>query len=257
VIPLQVKNVSVEIDNVSILTNISANFPKSNFIGIVGPNGSGKTTLLRALNGHILPSDGAVYLDSVPVNQLSARQISKKIAVVPQETMVSFNFTVREIVEMGRYPHNSRFRKPDSHSDAVTWALDQTDLSELSDRTITSLSGGEKARVFIARTLAQETPILLLDEPIASLDFRHTSRILSLIKDQVDHFEKTAIVVLHDLELAANFCDQLLLLSNGEILSMGPPTSVLTREHIQTAFQTDVSIDTHPITGLLTINVIN
>ena len=158
---------------------------------------------------------------------------------------------------MGRYPHSPRFGGFDSHIDIVTWAIKQTDLSTLSERTINSLSGGEKARVFIARTLAQETPILLLDEPIASLDFRHTARILSLIKDQVDTFKKTAIVVLHDLELAANFCDQLLLLSDGEVLSMGTPKSVLTRRNIQKAFDTNVSIDTHPLTGLLTINVID
>jgi iron complex transport system ATP-binding protein len=254
---IKVENVSVHIDNMLILKNISANFTKSKFIGIVGPNGSGKTTLLRVLNGHITPTEGNVYVGSDPIARLSAHQISKKIAVVPQNTMVSFDFTVREIVEMGRYPYNSRFGGFDSRSDLVTWAIEQTDLSALSERTINSLSGGEKARVFIARTLAQETPVLLLDEPIASLDFRHTSRILNLIKDQVDNFGKTAIVVLHDLELAANFCDQLLLLSEGKILSMGAPESVLTRRNIQDAFHTDVSIETHPLTGLLTINVID
>ncbi|HIJ12416.1 MAG TPA: ABC transporter ATP-binding protein [Halobacteriales archaeon] len=254
---IKVENVSVHIDNMPILKNISTNFDESKFIGIVGPNGSGKTTLLRVLNGHITPAQGNVYVGSESITQLSAHQISKKIAVVPQNTMVSFDFTVREIVEMGRYPHSPRFGGFDSHTDIVTWAIKQTDLSTLSERTINSLSGGEKARVFIARTLAQETPILLLDEPIASLDFRHTARILSLIKDQVDTFKKTAIVVLHDLELAANFCDQLLLLSEGEILSMGAPKSVLTRRNIQEAFDTNVSIETHPLTGLLTINVID
>ena len=152
---IKVENVSVHIDNMPILKNISTNFDESKFIGIVGPNASGKTTLLRVFNGHITPAQGDVYVGSESITQLSAHQISKKIAVVPQNTMVSFDFTVREIVEMGRYPHSPRFGGFDSHTDIVTWAIKQTDLSTLSERTINSLSGGEKARVFIARTLGQ------------------------------------------------------------------------------------------------------
>jgi iron complex transport system ATP-binding protein len=253
---ISVKNLSVCIGNNTILKNISATFPESTFVGIVGPNGSGKTTLIRTLNGNIRPSKGTISIGPHELNNLSPKHISKHISVVPQKTPISFNFTVGEIVEMGRYPYQSTFGKSNLNNDMINWALEQTDLIGLKERTMASLSGGEKARVLIARSLAQETPILLLDEPVASLDFRHTSRILNLIKHQVKTFEKLAIVVLHDLELAANFCDQILFLSDGEILSMGPPSTVLTSANISKAFDTDVSVEVNPVSGSTHINVI-
>ncbi len=254
---LRIKNLSVCIDNKIILKNISATFPKATLVGIVGPNGSGKTTLIRALNGNIKPSKGTIFIGPHELNNLSPKSISKHIAVVPQKTPISFDFTVKEIVEMGRYPYQSTFGNSNPNEDIIHWALEQTDLNGLKERTMASLSGGEKARVLIARTLAQETQILLLDEPVASLDLKHTSRILNLIKHQVKTFEKLVIVVLHDLELAANFCDQILFLSDGEIISMGPPSTVLTSANISKAFETDVSVEVNPVSGSTHINVIS
>ncbi|AUV81455.1 heme ABC transporter ATP-binding protein [Salinigranum rubrum] len=246
---ITVEDLVVALGDERVLDGVSLSVEAGDFVGLIGPNGAGKTTLLRAINGALSPREGLVEIDGENVHRLSSRAASRLVSTVPQTTQLSFEFTVREAVEMGRTPHRSRFGTwTEDDTEAVDSALARTAVADLADRPVTDISGGERQRVLIARALAQTTPVMLLDEPTASLDINHQVRTLELVRDLVEE-GKTALAAIHDLNLAAHYCDRLVLLSNRRVLAAGPPEAVLTEAHLREAFDTNAVVSRHPVTG--------
>lgn len=246
---IELENIGVEIGGTTILEEVSLDVPKGQFLALVGPNGAGKTTLLRTCNGLVSPTNGSVRIDGYDIATQSARSVGRLVATVPQETTLAFDFNVESVVTMGRTPHQSRFHSADeSDRAAVRSALERTDTARFADRSVEALSGGERQRVVFARALAQETPVLLLDEPTASLDINHQIRTLKLARTLAGD-GKTVIAAIHDLDLAARFCDRVVLLSDGELLSEGSPRSVLTSERLEETFGIRTAVSMNPVTG--------
>jgi iron complex transport system ATP-binding protein len=249
---LKIENIEFSYQSTKILNNVAFNVRSREFLGIMGPNGSGKTTLLKCISDLLRPQIGTVLIDSKEIQKLSKKEIAKNIGVVPQTTSIDFAFTVRELVLMGRNPHIDRFRFETSYDfKIVEEAMKLTNVPHLANRTFDELSGGEKQRVIIARALAQEPKVLLLDEPTVHLDIGCQLEILSLVKKLC--FEKDIIVlaVFHDLNLATRYSDNLLLLDEGKIVSIGKPEDVLTPENIQRAYHIDAIVKRHPLTNTL------
>jgi iron complex transport system ATP-binding protein len=205
-------------------------------VALCGPNGAGKSTLLRLLLGLHRPLSGRVMLGGVPVAGLSRREIARGAALLPQDSPGDLPLTVREVVALGRLPHLGRFQ-PEGPDDqrAVELALEATDAAALAERPMTELSGGERHRVHLARALAQEAPVLLLDEPVAGLDLVHQLQALDRLRAMVDQ-GRGAVVALHDLSLAARGCDRLLLLAEGTLQADAPPREVLTPANLARFF---------------------
>ncbi|RLM53228.1 ATP-binding cassette domain-containing protein [Halobellus sp. Atlit-31R] len=246
---VRVADLHVGFGDATVLDGLDAAVDRGHFVGLVGPNGAGKTTLLRTLNGTLTPDSGRVTVAGEAISDLSSKAASRLVATVPQDTTVAFEFDARDLVEMGRNPHRSRFGGwTEADADAVERALEQTDAKRFAERAVTTLSGGERQQVLLARSLAQETPLLLLDEPTASLDINHQVRTLELVRDLVAR-GKTAIAAIHDLNLAAHYCDELLLLSDGRVAAHGPPESVLTESALEAAFDANAVVSQHPVTG--------
>lgn len=249
---LKIENIEFLYQSAKILDNVTFNVKSREFLGIMGPNGSGKTTLLRCISDLLRPQMGTVLLDSKEIQKLSKKEIAKNIGVVPQTSSVDFAFTVRELVLMGRIPHIDRFRFETPYDfEIVEEAMKLTNVAHLANRTFDELSGGEKQRVIIARALAQEPEILLLDEPTVHLDITCQFEILDLVKKLC--LEKGIIVlaVFHDLNLATRYSDTLLLLNKGKIVSAGKPEDVLTPENILKTYHIDVIVKRHPLTNAL------
>ena len=223
---------------------------RAEFVGLIGPNGAGKSTLLRALTRSMPLQGGTVYLDGEAIHRLSAREIARRVALVPQTEPTLFEFTVREVVLMGRHPHvHGLFGEREEDFAITARAMAATDTLHLADRPITALSGGEHRRALIARALAQNTPTLLLDEPTAHLDITHQTDLLTLIRRLSERDGTAVLTALHDLNLAAEFCDRLILLAEGRILADGPPEEVLTTENLQNAYGMSVQIGRNPVSG--------
>jgi|WetSurMetagenome_2_1015567.scaffolds.fasta_scaffold350463_2 iron complex transport system ATP-binding protein len=229
------------------LRSITLQVLNGEFLTLVGPNGSGKTTLLRLLDRIYVPNSGRILLNDRDIASYSRVELARRIAFVPQDPITQFPFTVLEIVLMGRSPH-SRGRAFENPQDRAT-ALDMlalTDVAHLAHQPITALSGGERQRVFIARALAQQPGILLLDEPNAHLDIAHQVDIFELIRKLNRESGLTVVSVSHELNLAAAYCDRIAMLVCGEIIAAGPPEEVLTEKRITEVFRTPVLVDTHP-----------
>ncbi len=221
---------------------------QGSFVGILGPNGSGKTTLLRSLTGTVKPTAGTTLLEGRPLGDYRATELARRVGVVPQQFYLDFSFTVREMVSMGRYAHprheEHRGKAASAGDDAavaVENALAQTGLTDLAGRLVTGLSGGERQRALIAQTLAQQTPTLLLDEPLNNLDLNHQLEIMQLLAGL--HAEgRTIAVVLHDLNMAAQYCEELLLLNHGLQAARGEPSAVLDPRVILDVFRVRVAV---------------
>jgi len=222
--------------------------------GILGPNGSGKTTLLRLLSGTRKPSTGRVLLDGQPLARLSRRDIARRIAVVPQETELAFEYSAIEIVLMGRHPHLGVFtvEGPDDIRIARE-SLTATGTAHLADRPFHELSGGEKQRVVIAAALAQSAGLLLLDEPTASLDLGYQLEVSTLLQTLNRDHGVTMAISTHDLNLAASICRELILMRDGRVLAMGPTTEVLTPENVQRLYDVEADVQVHGETGHMTV----
>lgn len=246
---IELDSVGVELGETPVLEDVSLGVPEGAFLALVGPNGAGKTTLLRTCNGIVSPTAGQVRVDGHDVTSSSPRDVGRLVATVPQTTRVAFEFDVADVVAMGRTPHRGRFETADADDrTAVESALERTDTARFADRSIDELSGGERQRVVLARALAQETPVLLLDEPTASLDINHQVRTLALARELATA-GRTVVAAIHDLDLAARFCDRIALLSDGSILADGPPEAVLTAERLESAFGVRTAVGTNPVTG--------
>jgi ABC-type cobalamin/Fe3+-siderophores transport system ATPase subunit len=217
-----------------VIDNFSMSFSSGKFYGIVGPNGSGKTTILDLLAKHLKPENGKIYYNGIDLASYTSKQLSKEIALVPQNFYINFAFTVREIVLMGRYPYIARFANPTPEDTSI--------VNEVMEKTETELSGGERQRVVFARALAQNTPVLILDEATSNLDINYSISLLNITEERVKKEEKTVIAVMQDINLAAAYCDYLIFLNAGQIAAHGLTQEVLNPATIKTVFNVDAKV---------------
>jgi iron complex transport system ATP-binding protein len=230
--------------------DFSFELAQGDFAGIIGPNGAGKTSLLNLLSGSTKPQRGRVLLFGEDMKRLAARQRAKLMAVVPQESHVLFPFSVLEVVLMGRFPHLGILGMESAGDERQALrCLEEVGLEEAAGRLLHTLSSGERQRVFLARALAQEPRILLLDEPTTFLDLKHRLRIYEILSRLNRSQKLTILTISHDLNLAARYCHRLWLLQDGEVLACGPPAEVLTRERIGQAYGADVEVAKDPRSG--------
>jgi len=251
---IKVRNLNFAYDGIPAIDNINLEIAAGDFVGIVGPNGSGKTTLLKNMCRSLRAQQGEIYIGKRKLGDMSRPQIAQEVAIVPQELTAAFPFTVWEMVSMGRHPYMGRFSSlsgPDIT--IINRALDEVGLGDLKKRFYAQLSGGEKQKVLIAQALAQEAGILLLDEPTSHLDISRQLEIMNLVADLNKRQGQTVVAVMHDLNLAANFCKKLILMRRGRIYRYGPTAAVLTKEDLGELFQTDVIVETHPVTGKINV----
>lgn len=235
--------------NEKILNNINLNIKKGKFYSILGPNGSGKTTLLRLISKILNKDEGKIFIEEKSIDKINLKELAKKLAVVPQNTDIEFEFTVKDIVLMGRAPHISRFSSESKEDiDICTEAMKITGTWQLRDKSINALSGGERQRVIVARSIAQNTEIILLDEPISHLDIRHQIDILNEIKSMNVNKNVTIVAVLHDINLAAAYSDELILMKNGTIYNQGTPENIIREDIIKEVYDLDVYITKNPLT---------
>ena len=245
---LEVKNLSFSYDGKKkILKDISFEIKRGKFVGVVGPNGCGKTTLLKLACGLLEPQKGEIRVSGREINKLERKDLAKKVAFVPQLMEPVDGFKVVDMVNLGRTPYLDRFSfESDKDLRVVKWALEELKIEEFSRREIAELSGGEFQRVAIARALAQKPYIMLLDEPITHLDIRYQIRILKLLRSL--RKKRTIIATFHDLNMAARFCQRLILLKKGELIAEGLPDEVLTQKNIWKAYQIKAQVKRNPRT---------
>jgi iron complex transport system ATP-binding protein len=231
-----------------IIRDITLEISKGDFLGVIGPNGSGKTTLLRLMSRALKPSAGKIMLSGEDISSLDLKRFCCQVAFVSQDALINFSFSVFEIVLMGRIPHLKRLQA-ESKKDLMSaeQALIMTDTLHLKDKMINELSSGERQRVLIARALAQEPVLLFLDEPTAHLDIGHQIQILDLLRRLNRQNNLTIVMVLHDLNLAAEFCDRIVLMDEGKVFDEGSPEQVLTYQNIEKVYKTIVVVNKNPI----------
>ncbi len=241
---LSVEDLCCSYEKQPVLTDLSLLAENQQFVGIIGPNGSGKSTLLKAIYRALKPESGEIKIDDTPLKVMPYKESAQKMAAVGQENELPFDFRVEEIVQMGRYPAK-RFFDNETSEDAelVVEALEQLGITHLAQRNFQHLSGGEKQRVLIARALAQNTDLLILDEPTNHLDIHYQLEIFELL----NRLPLTVVSAIHDLNIAAMYCDYLYVMEEGEILTSGTPTEVLTPATLKQVFQVNAEIQLHPI----------
>ena len=250
---LEARNITINYSARLAVADVSLRLKAGEVTAIVGPNGAGKSTLLRAFNGALKPAAGEIVLEGRLLDSFSRRAISRRIAAVAQEADLRFPVTVLEFVLGGRYSWASTGAwgwetERDLH--VAQEVIEETELRELSGRLMNELSGGERQRAVLARALATEAAILLLDEPTANLDLGHQAAILALVRQRCDERGASAAVVTHDINLAAEFADHLLLLKGGRQVASGTPEEVLTAQLLRDVFDVQVLVDAHPVTGV-------
>lgn len=247
---LEVSGVDAYYGSVKVLERVDLSARKGELIGIIGPNGSGKTTLLRAIARIVKPRTGAILLDGGDMMQMKEKEFSQLVASVPQDTTVHFDFRALDVVLMGRNPHLGRLElESEKDLEVARRCMELTKCWHLAERPIRELSGGERQLVIIARALTQEPKVLLLDEPTSHLDINYQITIMELLKHLAKVEGLIIIAVIHDLNLAARYCDRLVLLHKGQILAMGSQQEVLTAENIKRSFGADVIVKRHAITN--------
>lgn len=240
---LTVKQLEFRTDTRSILTGIDCALHAGEFVGLIGANGTGKTTLLRLLMGLLTPSAGSVWIRGKPTTHYSRRALARQITLVPQDTGISYPFSVRELVTMGRHPYLRRFTPISQHDMAIVQAAMQAlAVDAFAERPVTALSGGERQRVMIARALAQQTPIILLDEATASLDVCHQLDVLTAAKKLADQGH-LVIAAIHDLNMASRFCNRILMLNQGQLVANGSPVETLTQHRLRQYFSVETAIE--------------
>lgn len=244
---IQASQLNLGYNRKTIVKEFNLAITSKTIVGLVGPNGSGKTTILRALAGLLHPRAGVVLVQGESLAQLDSRKRARQIAWVPQRESLVWSLSIEEAVQLGRAPHRGWFL-PYTKQDhrMVDWAIELTELDDLKDRPVDQLSGGEFQRVLIARALAQEPEILLLDEPTTNLDVHHQIQLLDLIKRLANKKELTVIMAIHDLNLAVRYCDQLILLHDGQQKGIGKPEKVLTKDNLQTVFGIEAKLYQDP-----------
>ena len=248
---LTIEDVDCYYASTKILKDVSFSVKTGTFLGILGPNGSGKTTLLKSISRVLKPNKGAILLDDSDIYHMKTSDVAKNMAVVPQDSSISFSFNTLDIVLMGRTPHLSRLQRESAEDLAIAkQAMEYTGTLHLADRLITELSGGERQRVIIARALTQQPKILLLDEPTSHLDISNQIEIMDILKQLCVEKKLLIVGVFHDFNLAARYCDSIILLKHGKIVAAGKASETLTCENIKIVFEVDAIVNRHPVTGL-------
>jgi iron complex transport system ATP-binding protein len=251
-VTLSVDGVECRYGSVKILEGVSLTVKEGDFVGILGPNGSGKTTLLKSISRTLNPHKGAVLLDKTDIYSIKSVELAKHLAVVPQENVIGFSFTAMDIVLMGRNPHMTRFQmETDKDMAIVRKAMERTNTWQFAGRPVNELSGGEKQRVVIARALAQEPNVLLLDEPLTHLDMINQLEIMDLIKELCAKEGLIVLAVIHDLNLAARYCNSAILIKSGRVWAAGSLDEVLTSANIKNVFNVDAIVRKSLVTNSL------
>ncbi|RUM49368.1 MAG: cobalamin/Fe(3+)-siderophore ABC transporter ATP-binding protein [Marinomonas sp.] len=247
--PLGTQSITLKHDDHAIIDGLDVTFPAGKVTAIVGPNGCGKSTLLNGLSRVHLPSSGHILLNGKDIHSMPAKQVAKKLALLPQETSAPDGITVRELIRFGRHPHQSLFKQwgMDDRT-AIEFALQAANLESLGDRLLDMLSGGQRQRAWIAMSIAQETPLLLLDEPTSALDLGHQIEVFDLIRE-LAAAGKTIIMVVHDLAMAARYADHLIAMKGGEIVAQGSPKQVITPEILEDLYGVHCDLLADPHTG--------
>lgn len=236
---VEIDDVTVALGGREVVRNASLTVEPGEVVGLLGPNGSGKSSLLRTLYRAVKPRSGAVRLDGGEIRNLSGRQVARSVAVMLQDPPTDFDLSVEETVLLGRVPHHASFGR-DTADDLriVADAMQRAEITDLGDRMVATLSGGQRQRVMLARALAQESPVLVLDEPSNHLDINHQHELMSTVRN----LGRTVIAALHDLNLASQYCDRVVVLSDGRVVAAGAPATVFTADLIRTVFGVDVRI---------------
>jgi iron complex transport system ATP-binding protein len=241
---LVAEGLSFQVEAATLVDGVSLEVVGGEVLGVVGPNGAGKTSLLRLLAGEIAPTAGRVALYGVPLSSLGPRRLALQRALLPQHTLLQFAFRAIDVVAMGRYPH--RGSTPDQDRAVVRWAMDATDTAHLEARLYPTLSAGEQTRVSLARVLAQETSLVMLDEPTTSLDLRHQELVMGLLRS-LARAGGAIIVVLHDLNLAARYADRVALMDRGRLAAVAPTRDVMRSDLLSEVYQHPVAVIPHPL----------
>ncbi|MGL5755961.1 MAG: ABC transporter ATP-binding protein [Paraclostridium sp.] len=236
---LEAKDIEVILNKNNILNGIDIKVGNKEFIGVIGPNGSGKSTLLKCLYRNLRPNNGIIFIDNKDIDQISMKESAKKIGVVAQHNNHSFDFSVLDMVLMGRSPYKKLMdRDTKEDYDIVYEAIDKVNIRHLVDRSFNSLSGGEQQRVILARALAQKTQCLILDEPTNHLDIKYQLQLMEIVKK----LEIEVIAAIHDLNIAAMYCDKIYVLKDGKIIAYGTPEEVLTKSLIKEVYGVDAKV---------------
>ncbi|MEG1310752.1 MAG: ABC transporter ATP-binding protein [Romboutsia sp.] len=248
---IKTDGVKVKIDKTDILNGIDIDVSNKEFVGIIGPNGSGKSTFLKCIYRILKPSGGVIKINEVSIDKLSIKETAKKMAVVSQHNNYDFDFTVQDIVLMGRSPHKKMMER-DSKADyeIMHESLKKVGMLNFKDRIFSTLSGGEQQRIILARALSQKTSCLILDEPTNHLDIKYQLQLMNIVKN----LNIEVISAIHDLNIAAMYCDKIYVLKNGEIVNYGTPRDVLTKELIKEVYEVDAKIYEDKSTGLINIS---
>ena len=243
-------NLSVSVPKRRIVEGANIHVDEGEFVGLLGPNGSGKSTLLKTVYRTMKKESGTVMIDNRDVDSLSLKESALMLSVVTQHNYFNFDFKVEEVVMMGRTPHK-RSMEMDNDEDRriVRDALEKVNMYEMRDRSFSSLSGGEQQRIILARALAQETPCLILDEPTNHLDVKYQLEVLDIVKE----LGCTTLCALHDLNLAAEYCDRIYILLDGRVVAEGPPEDIITESLIERVYGVKSSVEINPHTGLLNV----
>ncbi|WP_414636497.1 ABC transporter ATP-binding protein [Actinophytocola sp.] len=250
VIELRAEHLRLAYDDRVVVDDLDLLVPPGRITVIVGANACGKSTLLRALARLLSPQAGTVYLDGRPVHSTPTRQVARQLGILPQSPVAPDGLTVIDLVTRGRAPHQSWWRQWSSEDAAVvTEALRATELTDLADRPVDELSGGQRQRAWIAMAIAQETPVLLLDEPTTFLDLAHQIDVLDLVVDLNRREGRTIVMVLHDLNQACRYADHVIAMKAGRIVAEGPPTTVVTPELVEDVFDVRCQVTTDPVSG--------
>lgn len=238
---LEIENLTYKIDDSLISDGINIKFEENTFTGIIGPNGSGKSTLLKQIYRVLKPTKGKIFFDGIDIEDISSKKMARQMAVLPQENQSDFDYTVRDIILMGRFPYHSFFMGDhdfDVDINLMKKYLDIVGLREQENQYFKTLSGGEKQRVLLARALVQEAELLILDEVTNHLDIGYQYKVLEILKD----LNMTIISAIHDLNLAMKFCDQVVIIDKGRIIVTGNPKDIITRENLKEIFKIDAQI---------------
>jgi iron complex transport system ATP-binding protein len=251
---LQLENINFSYGTVNVLADISLSVSKGEFIAVIGPNGAGKSTLIKIIDRILQANTGRILLDGRPLSSISRRELACTIAYLPQETNFAFSYSVREVILMGRFPYQKGVRaySPEDLK-VVQEMIDLMEIKKFASRYFNELSGGEKQRVLIASALAQNPRMILLDEPTSALDLHHQIAIYQTLKKLKEDQNLTVFVVTHDINLAAQFCDRIILMGGGKLIRDGKPEDVLQFQLLQDTFGVKVFIDINPLTKSLYI----
>lgn len=250
-IKIEVQDVCLSYGQKIVLRELTFQLRPGEMVGLIGPNGSGKSTVIRALSHIIVPCSGNIFLDGQDITRLPRRDLARLLAVVPQMPLLPSAFTAFEIVLMGRNPHLGLFQYEKQKDLDIVWqAMEKTGTQQLAERRVGELSGGEIQSLLIARALAQETKVILLDEPTANLDIGRQVEVLNLIKALCRGDNLVVLAALHDLNLASQYCDRLILIDDGRIYAEGTPVEVITADNIAAVYGAESCVYTHPENGL-------